>query len=140
LIRSNLKSSYLGKLETARRNAGYLLIAVQVLDGVSAAVLGVLVPLILADVTRGTGRFNLAQGMIGTAVGIGASLSGVLTGYAADLFGTTVTSGIGYATMCPDRSMGRLQSACFPIESLYLVMQGPNGGAGQARRGAQGPP
>jgi MFS family permease len=69
----------------------YLLIAVQVLDGVSAAVLGVLVPLISADVTRGTGRFNLAQGMIGTAVGIGASLSGVLTGYAADLFGTTVT-------------------------------------------------
>jgi len=69
----------------------YLLIAVQVLDGVSAAVLGVLVPLISADVTRGTGRFNLAQGMIGTAVGIGASLSGVLTGYAADLFGPTAT-------------------------------------------------
>jgi MFS family permease len=69
----------------------YLLIAVQVLDGVSAAVLGVLVPLISADVTRGTGRFNLAQGMIGTTVGVGASLSGVLTGYAADLLGTTVT-------------------------------------------------
>jgi len=69
----------------------YLLIAVQVLDGVSAAVLGVLVPLIAADVTRGTGRFNLAQGIIGTAVGIGASLSGVLTGYAADLLGSTVT-------------------------------------------------
>jgi MFS family permease len=69
----------------------YLLVAVQVLDGVSAAMLGVLVPLIAADVTRGTGRFNLAQGIIGTAVGIGASVSGVLTGYAADLFGTTVT-------------------------------------------------
>ena len=68
----------------------YLLICVQVLDGVSAAVLGVLVPLISADVTRGSGRFNLAQGMIGTAVGAGASLSGVLTGYTADLFGTTV--------------------------------------------------
>jgi MFS family permease len=68
----------------------YLLVVVQVLDGVSAAVLGVLVPLITADVTRGTGRFNLAQGMIGTAVGIGASVSGVLTGYAADLFGSTV--------------------------------------------------
>jgi hypothetical protein len=69
----------------------YLLIAVQVLDGVSAAVLGVLIPLISADVTRGTGHFNLAQGMIGTAVGVGASISGVLTGYAADLFGTSVT-------------------------------------------------
>jgi MFS family permease len=68
----------------------YLLVVVQVLDGVSAAVLGVLVPLITADVTRGTGRFNLAQGIIGTAVGIGASVSGVVTGYAADLSGSTV--------------------------------------------------
>jgi len=68
----------------------YLLVVVQVLDGVSAAVLGVLVPLITADVTRGTGRFNLAQGVVGTAVGIGASVSGVLTGYAADFFGSTV--------------------------------------------------
>jgi MFS family permease len=67
----------------------YLLVIVQVLDGVSAAVLGVLIPLITADVTRGTGRFNLGQGMIGTAVGIGASVSGVLTGYAADLSGST---------------------------------------------------
>jgi MFS family permease len=69
----------------------YLLIVVQALDGVSAAVLGVLVPLISADATRGTGRFNLAQGMLGTAVGLGASLSGILTGYAADLFGSSVT-------------------------------------------------
>jgi MFS family permease len=67
----------------------YQLVAVQVLDGVSAAVLGVLVPLIIADVTRGTGRFNLAQGLVGTAIGIGASMSGVLTGYAADMFGST---------------------------------------------------
>ena len=49
------------------------LVAVQVLDGVSATVLAVLVPLIIADVTRGTGHFNLAQGTVGTAVGIGAS-------------------------------------------------------------------
>jgi MFS family permease len=67
----------------------YQLVAVQALDGVSAAVLGVLIPLITADVTRGTGRFNLAQGMVGTAVGIGASVSGVVTGYAADRFGST---------------------------------------------------
>jgi sugar phosphate permease len=51
----------------------------------------VLIPLISADVTRGTGRFNLAQGVIGTAAGLGASLSGVLTGYAADHFGSAAT-------------------------------------------------
>lgn len=77
----------------------YLLVAVQVLDGISAAVLGVLVPLIVADVTRGTGRFNLAQGIVGSAIGIGASLSTTIAGYAMDYFGATpaflVLAGLG---------------------------------------------
>jgi MFS family permease len=64
-----------------------MIVAVQVLDGISAAVLAVLVPLIIADATRGTGHFNLAQGILGTAVGIGASLSTILAGYTYDHFG-----------------------------------------------------
>jgi MFS family permease len=68
----------------------YLLVAVQVLDGVAAAVMGVMVPLIIADVTRGTGRFNLAQGFIGSAVGIGASASTTLAGYLSDHFGSSI--------------------------------------------------
>ena len=52
-----------------------LLFAVQLLDGVTAAVLAVMVPLVVADLTRGTGHFNLGQGILGTATGIGASLS-----------------------------------------------------------------
>ena len=64
-----------------------MLVAVQMLDGISAAVLAVMVPLIIADVTRGTGHFNLAQGVMGTAVGIGASLSTTLAGYTWDHFG-----------------------------------------------------
>jgi MFS family permease len=65
----------------------YLVVAAQVLDGMSAASLGVLVPLIIADVTRGSGHFNLAQGLIGAAVGIGASLSTAIAGYMADVSG-----------------------------------------------------
>ena len=68
-------------------NSPEMLVAVQVLDGISAAVLAVMVPLTIADVTRGTGHFNLAQGVIGTAVGIGASLSTTLAGYTWDYFG-----------------------------------------------------
>ncbi|GAB1718026.1 MAG: major facilitator superfamily MFS_1 [Nitrobacter sp.] len=64
-----------------------LLVAVQVLDGVTAAVFGVMTPLIVADVAFGSGHFNLAQGVIGTAAGIGASLSTLITGYASDHFG-----------------------------------------------------
>src|SRR4030081_4114652 len=57
-----------------------LLVAVQLPDGICAAVFGVLVPLTIADITRDTGRFNLAQGIVGTGIGIGASLSTTLAG------------------------------------------------------------
>jgi predicted MFS family arabinose efflux permease len=67
----------------------YLLVVVQVLDGVTAAVLSVMIPLIVADVAFGSGHFNLAQGVVGTATGIGASLSTLLSGYASDKFGSS---------------------------------------------------
>jgi predicted MFS family arabinose efflux permease len=65
-----------------------MIVAVQIFDGVSAAVLGVLVPLTIADLTRNTGRFNLVQGIVGCAMGIGASISTTLGGYLADRFST----------------------------------------------------
>jgi predicted MFS family arabinose efflux permease len=68
----------------------FLLVAVQILDGITAAALGVMVPLMVADIMRGTGRFNLAQGIIGTAVGVGASISPTLAGYLTDHFGSSV--------------------------------------------------
>jgi MFS family permease len=64
----------------------YLLMAVQLLDGVSGAALAVLVPLIIADVAGATGHFNLAQGAVGCAVGVGASISTTLAGYISDRF------------------------------------------------------
>jgi MFS family permease len=63
------------------------LIAVQLLDGVSAGIFGALMPLVIADIMRGTGRFNLAQGAIVTALGVGASLSGLVAGVVVDHFG-----------------------------------------------------
>lgn len=63
------------------------LVLVQLLDGISAAGMGVLVPLVAADLTRGTERFNLCMGLLGLAVGIGATLSTTLAGAAADMQG-----------------------------------------------------
>jgi MFS family permease len=68
----------------------YLLVAVQAFDGITAAVFAVMVPLVVADIAFGSGHFNLAQGIVGTATGIGASLSTVLAGYASDKFGSSV--------------------------------------------------
>jgi predicted MFS family arabinose efflux permease len=65
----------------------HLLVLIQVLDGISASVFGVLIPLIVVDVTYGSGHFNLAQGIVGTATGIGASTSMLFAGYVADRAG-----------------------------------------------------
>jgi len=65
----------------------YALVGVQVLDGISAAVLGVMLPLVAADLSRGTGHFNLTLGILGTAMGIGAAFSTTLAGFMADAYG-----------------------------------------------------
>ena len=65
-----------------------LLVIVQLLDSVTAAVFSVMVPLVVADLTRGTGHFNLGQGLVGTFIGIGASLSATFAGYISDHFGS----------------------------------------------------
>jgi MFS family permease len=67
------------------------LVGFQLLDGVSGTIVGVLTVLVTADITHGTGRFNLAQGIIGTASGIGAALSTALFGLIAANFDRTAT-------------------------------------------------
>jgi MFS family permease len=66
---------------------GLPLAAIQALDGISAAVLGIMVPLVAADLTRRTGYLNLAMNSIGLAGSIGATFSTTLGGLAADRFG-----------------------------------------------------
>ena len=65
----------------------YLLVAIQLLDGVGAAIFGIVSILVIADLTRGTGRFNITQGAIAAAVGTGASLSQVIAGSIAHHLG-----------------------------------------------------
>ena len=67
----------------------YLMVAIQLLDGLSAAVLGVLTPLIVADVTRDTGYYTTSLGMVGLAIGTGATLSTTAAGLMADHFGSS---------------------------------------------------
>jgi len=88
----------------------YLLVGVQVFDGVTAAVFSVMIPLIVADVAFGSGHFNFAQGIVGTATGIGASLSTVLAGYASDRFGSSVAF------------MGLACVAAVGLAMIWLVM------------------
>jgi hypothetical protein len=61
-------------------NDPFWLVAIQLLDGIGAGIFGVVGVLVIADLTRGTGRFNLMQGALATATGIGGSASLYLTG------------------------------------------------------------
>ena len=65
----------------------YAIILIQLFDGLGAAVFGVLTPLIVADITRDTGHYTTCLGIIGLAVGSGATLSTALAGVVADHFG-----------------------------------------------------
>ena len=67
----------------------WFLVGFQLLDGISGAVVGVLTTLVTADMMQGTGRFNLAQGVIGTVSGIGAALSTAIFGLIAANFDRT---------------------------------------------------
>jgi predicted MFS family arabinose efflux permease len=88
----------------------YVLVLVQVFDGITAAVFAVMLPLIVADITFGSGHFNLAQGIVGTATGIGASLSTLLAGYVSDKFGSSIAF------------MGLAAVAAAGLLMIYLAM------------------
>lgn len=65
----------------------YFLIAAQLLDGISGAIITVLTVMVVTDLTAGTGRFNLARGTLGTVMGIAASLSTIATGFINQSYG-----------------------------------------------------
>ena len=65
----------------------WLPVAAQAISGVSGAVFGVMLPLISADITRGTSHFNLCMGALGLAVSLGAGISTTLGGWIADTAG-----------------------------------------------------
>jgi predicted MFS family arabinose efflux permease len=97
-----------------------VLVVIQILDGITAAVFSVMVPLVVADLTRGTGHFNLGQGIVGTFVGIGASLSATLAGYITDRFGS------------PAAFMGLAAIAAIGFAVAWLLMPETRTGAEEA--------
>ncbi|MTH98857.1 MFS transporter [Roseibium sp. RKSG952] len=68
----------------------FLLVSIQALDGIANGIFGMIFLLIIADVTRGTGRFNAAQGALTTLIGVGATLSNLVAGW--------VSQAAGYST------------------------------------------
>jgi MFS family permease len=72
-----------GMLYTLTQNP-YALVSIQVLDGIGAGIFGALFFIVIADLTRGTGRYNLAQGAASASWGLGAALSNSIAGIIVD--------------------------------------------------------
>jgi MFS family permease len=87
----------------------FWLIGVQLLDGIGTGIFGALAPLVIADIMRGTGRYNLAQGAVATMQGIGASLSGLATGIIVDSFGYSAgflsLGAVALVALCPPSAL-----------------------------------
>jgi MFS family permease len=64
-----------------------LMVAIQILDGITAGCFGVMVPLVTSDIVGGSGRFNVSLGVVGFAIGVGATLSTTVAGWTADQLG-----------------------------------------------------
>lgn len=91
----------------------YAVVAIQLLDGVAAGIFGVIGVVIASDLMRGTGRFNLAQGLMALAVGIGAALSNVIGGYVVEKFGFTA----GFLTLAAISALALIFFAVFMPET-----------------------
>jgi MFS family permease len=65
----------------------YGVVAIQLLDGIAAGIFGVIAIVIASDLMRGTGRFNLAQGLVALCVGVGAALSNLISGFIIQWYG-----------------------------------------------------
>jgi MFS family permease len=93
----------------------YWLVGVQLLDGVGAGIFGALFPLVVQDVTHGTGRFNVSLGAITAATGIGASVSNYVAG--------AIVVAAGYNTAF--LALGALAGAGFVLYLLAMPETAP---------------
>ncbi len=115
--------------------APWMIVAAQLLDAVSSAAFGVMLPLVAADLSRGTGRFNLCLGLLGLAIGFGASFSTTLGGLLADrslAAGFLVLAGAGLACVL---SVWLL----FPETAPPAGRDGGGNGAGSSRAAPEVP-
>jgi len=121
-------------------DSSYWLVGVQVLDGVGAGIFGALFPLVVQDLTHGTGRFNVSLAAVSTAWGVGAALSNVaagwivvVAGYHAAFSSLGALAGIGltlYLVAMPETG----PNAAAPAKN-WAATPPPNGGGAGERTG-----
>ncbi len=97
----------------------WFLVGVQVLGGLTAAVIGIMTPLIVADVTRYSGRYNFSLGAVGMVAGIGATISTTAVGFLAQEMGYT----IGFAALALVSLVGVAVVWWFMPETMHVARE-----------------
>jgi len=82
----------------------WAIVAIQILDGIGAGIFGALFYIVVADFTRGTGRFNLALGAAGASWGLGAAMSNAVAGQIVNGFG--FSAAFGFLAACALVALG----------------------------------
>jgi MFS family permease len=95
----------------------YILTAIQILDGIGAGIFGVVSILMIADLSHGTGRFNLLQGCVYSAIGLAASISSIIGGVVVKWGGYAV----GFGSLAAISILGLLFFWKFVPETLEVV-------------------
>lgn len=113
-----------GALYTTSDDPWWLL-AVQTMDGVGAGLYGALFPLVVADLTRGSGHFNVSLGAVATAQGIGASVSNAAAGFVVvhagydaaflALGALAALGGVVFWWLMPETATGKAGAAPAPV-------------------------
>lgn len=100
----------------------YILTALQILDGIGAGIFGVVSILMIADLSHGTGRFNLLQGIVYSAIGLAASISSIIGGLIVKWAGYA----FGFGSLALMGIIGLLFFWKFVPETLVLIDQQQN--------------
>jgi MFS family permease len=106
----------------------YFLTALQILDGIGAGIFGVVSILMIADLSHGTGRFNLLQGFVYSAIGLAGSISSIIAGLIVKWAGYVV----GFSTLAVLGILGLLFFWKLVPETLLPFEEK---GGGQATKG-----
>jgi MFS family permease len=107
----------------------YGVVAIQLLDGVAAGIFGVIAIVIASDLMRGTGRFNLAQGLVALCVGVGAALSNFVSGFIIEWYGygagflslaAVALAAFGFVALFMPETRGRTGSNAVEVAALAV--------------------
>ncbi len=110
----------------------YYLVGVQLLDGIGAGIFGVASVLVVADLTKGTGRFNFTQGALAMATGVGAGLSNLLAGFVVKAAGfdagfivlaaIATAAAVFFAMAMPETAISSQPAARAPWSTRFTML------------------